>query len=139
MCVHRCVLVKRRIRSTFYTRIGQPSKPSQRPLIFSPLKMMKDALDRLNRLRKQPGVTGVVVATKTGKAIHTSLPPNDTQVLTSATAQCLTQVVAAMEKLDPEDDVTFLRVKTKKKSYMLSREDEYVLLVVTDDQPNPTA
>eukprot|EP01055_Gregarina_sp_Pseudo9_P005049 Gregarina_sp_Pseudo_9__5048@NODE_5302_length_306_cov_6_254682_g4964_i0_p1_GENE_NODE_5302_length_306_cov_6_254682_g4964_i0NODE_5302_length_306_cov_6_254682_g4964_i0_p1_ORF_typecomplete_len100_score14_94Robl_LC7/PF03259_17/2_2e15LAMTOR5/PF16672_5/0_016DUF2118/PF09891_9/0_052MAPKK1_Int/PF08923_10/0_088_NODE_5302_length_306_cov_6_254682_g4964_i06275 len=83
-----------------------------------------------------PGVQGVVVATRSGRTIFTTMQPPETKSAATVVAQCFENVENCFDKLDKEDEVSFVRIKTKKRSYMLSREGEYVLILLAEDQPN---
>eukprot|EP01054_Gregarina_sp_Poly1_P003912 Gregarina_sp_Poly_1__3911@NODE_2170_length_2564_cov_79_219864_g1399_i0_p4_GENE_NODE_2170_length_2564_cov_79_219864_g1399_i0NODE_2170_length_2564_cov_79_219864_g1399_i0_p4_ORF_typecomplete_len104_score18_62Robl_LC7/PF03259_17/1_2e16LAMTOR5/PF16672_5/0_012DUF2023/PF09633_10/0_083_NODE_2170_length_2564_cov_79_219864_g1399_i022042515 len=98
--------------------------------------MFKDSLDRINRLRKLPGVQGVVVATRNGRAIHTTMQATETKTAAAVAAECFQGVEKYVERFDKEDEVKFVRIKTHRKSYMLSKEGDYVLILIAEDQVN---
>eukprot|EP01056_Protomagalhaensia_sp_Gyna25_P002086 Protomagalhaensia_sp_Gyna_25__2085@NODE_2121_length_1278_cov_186_121872_g1754_i0_p4_GENE_NODE_2121_length_1278_cov_186_121872_g1754_i0NODE_2121_length_1278_cov_186_121872_g1754_i0_p4_ORF_typecomplete_len103_score26_51Robl_LC7/PF03259_17/3_2e13MAPKK1_Int/PF08923_10/0_02DUF272/PF03312_15/0_032_NODE_2121_length_1278_cov_186_121872_g1754_i044352 len=96
--------------------------------------MQKETLDRITRLKRQPGVQGVVVATRSGRPIHSTMPPSETKSAAVVAAKCFGEVQESMGKLDGEDRVTLVRVKTQRKSYILSEESDYVLILICEDQ-----
>ncbi|KAM7283554.1 dynein light chain roadblock-type 1 isoform X1 [Ixodes scapularis] len=86
------------------------------------------------KLQCQKGVLGVVVANNEGVPIKTTLDSATTSQYASLITQLCDQARTTLRDLDPGNDLTFLRMRTKKHEIMISPDKNYILIVLH----NPT-
>lgn len=88
----------------------------------------------LSRLALQPGVIGTLVATADGAPIRSTLDPAAAAEHGALFAQLAARARSAVRELDPSDEITFLRVRTRRVEIIVSPSFEqgrqYLLLVV---------
>ncbi|CAO3633246.1 unnamed protein product [Mucor hiemalis] len=96
--------------------------------------MTIDVDEHLKRISNRKGVKAVVILNNEGQAIRSTLDQELTkkygQLISSLVEQTRTTVAA----LDDQNEMTFLRVRTKKHEIMVAPDHDYLLIVVQ----NPT-
>merc|ERR1712070_557408 len=99
--------------------------------------LMSEVEETLKRISSHKGVLGVIIVNSEGIPISTRTTW-DTAV-TVQYAALLTQLTSkarsCIRDLDSQNDLTFLRVRSKKHEIMIAPDKEYVLIVIQ----NPNA
>ncbi|ORY96530.1 hypothetical protein BCR43DRAFT_458226 [Syncephalastrum racemosum] len=100
--------------------------------------------DTLKRLSSRKGVKAVVILNSEGQAIRSTLDPDLTKQYGQLISNLAQQARSAVTTLDEQNDLTFLRVRTKKHEIMVAPDREYLLIVVqnpveTTQQATPQA
>uniref|UniRef100_A0A8C9WF45 Dynein light chain roadblock n=1 Tax=Scleropages formosus TaxID=113540 RepID=A0A8C9WF45_SCLFO len=81
-------------------------------------------------IQTHKGVIGIIVVNAEGIPIRTTLD-NSTTVQYAAQLHHLTMLSrSAVRELDPQNDLTFLRIKSKKHEIMVAPEKDYLLVVI---------
>lgn len=93
---------------------------------------MSDVDETINRLKTHKNVIGVVVVNSEGSTIRTTLDPKQTSQYSTLISQLAVRAQVICRELDPEDECTFIRIRTKKHEIMAAPEKEYILIVLQD-------
>jgi dynein light chain roadblock-type len=74
----------------------------------------------LNRLQGHKGVQGIIITSHEGTVIRSSLDNIQTQQYSTLVTQLAIKGKSVVRDLDPEDDLTFLRIRSKKYEIMIA-------------------
>ncbi|XP_021354178.1 dynein light chain roadblock-type 2-like isoform X2 [Mizuhopecten yessoensis] len=90
--------------------------------------------ETLKRIQAHKGVIGTIVVNSEGIPIRTTLD-NSTTVQYCNSLTLLTQKArGAVRDIDPQNDLTFLRVRSKKNEIMVAPEKEFLLITIQNPQ-----
>jgi len=95
---------------------------------------MSDIEDTIKRIQSHKGVQGLIVLNKDGIAVRTTLDNSTTVQYAGLFYSLSSQARNCVRDLDPQNDLTFLRVRSKKHEIMIAPEKDYTLIVIQ----NPT-
>ncbi|KAI9197415.1 uncharacterized protein BJ171DRAFT_520213 [Polychytrium aggregatum] len=84
----------------------------------------------INRLQAHKGVQGIVIANHEGSVIRSTLDNIQTQQYSTLVTQLASKAKGVVRDLDPEDDLTFLRIRSKKHEIMVAETKSYLLIVI---------
>ncbi|KAI3387444.1 hypothetical protein SNEBB_004350 [Seison nebaliae] len=91
---------------------------------------MSEVEDSLKRISSHRGVIGVVIANSEGVPIRTTLD-NSSAVQHAALLQRLTSKArSAIRELDPQNDLCFIRLRSKKHEIVIAPDKDYMLIVL---------
>eukprot|EP00954_Amorphochlora_amoebiformis_P003039 238673-Amorphochlora_amoeboformis.AAC.1 len=83
----------------------------------------------MRRIIKHVGVQDVIITDKEAKLIYhdskTSMSSQDAQNYASHLAKLTTQARSVVRDLDPQNDLSFLRIRSKKHEIMVAPEPEH--------------
>jgi len=91
---------------------------------------MADTEERMKRIQQSPGVQGIVIINHEGIAIRTTLDNATTVHYANLLGSLTSMARGAVRDLDPMNDLTFLRIRTKKNEIILAPEKDYMLVVI---------
>eukprot|EP00455_Lapot_gusevi_P046765 TRINITY_DN620_c0_g1_i3.p1 TRINITY_DN620_c0_g1~~TRINITY_DN620_c0_g1_i3.p1 ORF type:complete len:102 (+),score=21.55 TRINITY_DN620_c0_g1_i3:52-357(+) len=99
--------------------------------------MASEVNETLDRIKNHKGVMGVIIANADGVPIRPSkgLDEEVTQQYSAQLAQLAAKARSVVRDLDPTNDLTFLRIRSKKHEIMVAPDKDYLLIVVQ----NPNA
>ncbi|KAI8344499.1 hypothetical protein BC941DRAFT_365899 [Chlamydoabsidia padenii] len=86
--------------------------------------------ETIKRISGRKGVKGVLIMNHAGQTIRTSMDPELTKLYAMQYSPLVKQTQATVSTIDEENDLTFLRIRTKKHEVMIAPNEEYVLLVI---------
>lgn len=92
--------------------------------------MTSEIEEIFKKLKDQEGVVGVVVTTAEGAPIKTSFDHVTTLQYSSLVTRLCEQTRSTLRDLEPGNDLTFLRMRTKKHEVMIAPDKNYCLVVV---------
>ena len=110
--------------------------------------MAAEVEETLKRLVGHKGVIGTVVVNKVkrfvfsyflnnyyqeGACIKSTLDPSTTSQYSTILGSLVSQAVVMFKEMDPSNDVTFMRVRTKKCQFMVVPDNEYLFIVVQNN------
>ncbi|KAM3138014.1 hypothetical protein pb186bvf_009909 [Paramecium bursaria] len=102
-------------------------------IIIQILKNMADIEETLNRIQTHSSVQGIVICNNDGQIIRTSYV-GDRQKEGDAIARIIPGLAAkaksTVRDLDQTNELTFLRIKSKKNEIMVAPDKEFLLIVV---------
>ncbi|KAI7872186.1 hypothetical protein BDF14DRAFT_1757707 [Spinellus fusiger] len=92
--------------------------------------MSNEVDDTLKRLSNRKGVKGVVILNGEGQAIRSTLDAELTAQYGRLMSSLVLQTCTTVATLDDQNELTFLRVRTKKHEIMIAPDRDYLLIVV---------
>ncbi len=94
--------------------------------------------DTLNRINTHKGVKGVMIINSKGIAIKSTMNQKDTIEYGSLISQFTTKVHLAVKSLHPEEEVNFIRIRSKQHEIMIAPEKEFSLIVLQNPSNDET-
>mmetsp|Transcript_7840 Transcript_7840/g.18240 ORF Transcript_7840/g.18240 Transcript_7840/m.18240 type:complete len:102 (+) Transcript_7840:33-338(+) len=91
--------------------------------------------ETIKRISSHKGVNGIIVVNNDGIPIRTTLDTIMTVQYAGLITQLCSKARSAVRDLDPGNDLTFLRLRSKKHEIMIAPDKEYMLIVIQ----NPSA
>jgi len=92
--------------------------------------MSAEIEETLKRIQSHKGVVGVIIINAEGVAIKSTLDGPTTVQYTALVAGLADKARGVVRELDPTNDLTFLRLRSKKHEIMVAPDKEYLLIVV---------
>jgi dynein light chain roadblock-type len=93
--------------------------------------MSTDIDDTFERIRKRPNISGIIVVNSDGMPIRSMMQDANVE---AQYAQLITALAAkarhCVRDLDPTNDLTFLRIRSKKTEIMVAPDKDFVLIVI---------
>uniref|UniRef100_A0A673IBA1 Dynein light chain roadblock-type 2 n=1 Tax=Sinocyclocheilus rhinocerous TaxID=307959 RepID=A0A673IBA1_9TELE len=86
--------------------------------------------DTLKRIQGINGVIGTIVVNAEGIPIKTTLDNSTTVQYAGLLHQLTMKARSTVRDIDPQNDLTFLRIRSKKHEIMVSTDKEYLLIVI---------
>jgi dynein light chain roadblock-type len=86
--------------------------------------------ETLKRIQAQKGVTGVIIMDNLGRSIRSTLDDEATTKHTVLLRQLCDKSKSVTKELDSTNDLSFLRLKTKKNEIMVAPDKDYLLAVI---------
>ncbi|XP_067358899.1 dynein light chain roadblock-type 2 [Channa argus] len=91
---------------------------------------MAEVEETLRRIESHKGVIGTIVVNAEGIPIRTTLD-NSTTVQYAGLLRLLTiKAKNTVRDIDPQNDLTFLRIRSKKHEIMVAPENDFLLIVI---------
>jgi len=94
--------------------------------------MATEIEETLTRIANHKGVEGVLVVNSDGIPLRPSKGMDDelTQKYAANMAQLAAKARSAVRDIDPQNDLSFLRIRTKKHEIMVAPDKEFLLIVI---------
>ncbi|KAI8897152.1 hypothetical protein BC833DRAFT_527418, partial [Globomyces pollinis-pini] len=86
--------------------------------------------ETIKRLSSHKGVEGIVIVNMEGIPIRTTLDHEKTIQHSALITQLTAKAKSMIRDLDPQNDLTFLRIRSKKHEIMVAPDKEYILIVL---------
>nr|XP_055197431.1 uncharacterized protein LOC129520444 [Nyctereutes procyonoides] len=90
--------------------------------------------ETLKRLQSQKGVQGIIVVNTEGIPIKSTMDNPTTTQYANLTHNFILKARSTVREIDPQNDLTFLRIRSKKNEIMVAPDKDYFLIVIQ----NPT-
>ncbi|PAV63700.1 hypothetical protein WR25_02244 [Diploscapter pachys] len=90
---------------------------------------MADVEETIKRIQAQKGVVGVIVMDSLGRAIRSTLDEEATNQHSTLLQQLCDKTRGVIRELDASNDLTFVRIRTKKNEIMIVPDRDYLLAV----------
>ncbi|TKR59837.1 hypothetical protein L596_029452 [Steinernema carpocapsae] len=92
--------------------------------------------ETIKRLQAQKDVVGVLIMDSKGRVIRSTLD----EAMTTQTATLMHQLcdksMSVVKEMDPTNDLTFLRLRTKKHEIMVAPDRDFLMAVMTQLNPS---
>ena len=88
--------------------------------------------DTIKRISSHKGVQGILIFNYEGVALKSTMPRELTVKYSGLFVQLIVKARSVVRSIDAENDLLFLRVRTKKHEVLVAPDKDYVLLVVQD-------
>ena len=95
--------------------------------------MMKQATEveeTLKRIQSHRGVTGILIVDLNGVVIKSNMSNDEAKEHAALISQLTSKASSMVRTLDAHNDLTFLRIRTKKYEIMVAPDKEYILIVI---------
>eukprot|EP00064_Thunnus_orientalis_P021084 superscaffoldBa00006186_g21239 len=86
--------------------------------------------ETLKRIQTQKGVQGIIIVNSEGIPIKTTLDNSSTVQYAGLIHQLVMKARSTVRDIDPQNDLTFLRVRSKKNEIMIAPDKDYFLIVI---------
>ncbi|KAE8608321.1 hypothetical protein XENTR_v10011462 [Xenopus tropicalis] len=86
--------------------------------------------ETLKRIQSHKGVIGTIVVNAEGIPIRTTLDNSTTVQYAGLLHQLSMKAKSTVRDIDPQNDLTFLRIRSKKHEIMVAPDKEYLLIVI---------
>ncbi|ORX96249.1 dynein light chain roadblock-type 1, isoform CRA_b, partial [Basidiobolus meristosporus CBS 931.73] len=90
--------------------------------------------EHLKRLASRKGVKGVVIVNKEGLSIRSTLDTALTKQYSTLFTNLVNMAKSTVHEIDPQNEVTFLRVRTKKHEVMIAPNPDYYFITIFNPQ-----
>jgi len=91
---------------------------------------MSEVEETLKRISSHTGVLGTIVITNDGIPIRSTMDSVVTVQYAALITQLASKCQSAVKELDATNDLTFLRIRSKKHEIMVAPDKDYFLIVV---------
>jgi len=96
--------------------------------------MSNEVEETMKRIQSHKGVVGTIVVNSEGIPIKTTLDNTTTVQYAGLISSLSDKARSVVRDLDPSNDLTFLRIRSKKHEIMVAPDKEFILIVIQ----NPT-
>ncbi|KAM6947768.1 dynein light chain roadblock-type 1 [Lycodopsis pacificus] len=91
---------------------------------------MAEVEETLKRIQGQNGVQGIIVVNSEGIPVKTTLDNPSTVQYAGLIHQLVMKARSTIRDIDPQNDLTFLRIRSKKNEIMIAPDKDYFLIVI---------
>uniref|UniRef100_H9GEB0 Roadblock/LAMTOR2 domain-containing protein n=2 Tax=Anolis carolinensis TaxID=28377 RepID=H9GEB0_ANOCA len=91
---------------------------------------MAEVEETLKRIQAHKGVIGTIIVNAEGIPIRTTLDNSTTVQYAGLLHQLTMKAKSTVRDIDPQNDLTFLRIRSKKHEIMVAPDKEYLLIVI---------
>mmetsp|Transcript_106981 Transcript_106981/g.149115 ORF Transcript_106981/g.149115 Transcript_106981/m.149115 type:complete len:97 (+) Transcript_106981:59-349(+) len=95
---------------------------------------MSEVEETLKRIQSHKGVLGVVIFDKNGISIKSTLDQATTVQYCTHLSNLAAQARSSVRDIDPTNDLTFLRIRSKKHEILVAPHAEYLLCVIQNPE-----
>ncbi|XP_043269363.1 dynein light chain roadblock-type 2 [Venturia canescens] len=92
--------------------------------------MAQEVEETMKRIQSHKGVVGTIVVNSEGIPIKSTLDNTTTVQYAGLISQLSDKARSVVRDLDPTNDLTFLRIRSKKHEIMVAPDKEFILIVV---------
>ncbi|CAE8594500.1 unnamed protein product, partial [Polarella glacialis] len=86
--------------------------------------------ETINRIKTHKGVSGIVIVSPEGVPIRSTLDSKQSLQYSALISQLAAKARSVVRDLDPQNDLTFLRIRSKKQEIMVAPDRDYMLIVI---------
>ena len=88
--------------------------------------------ETLNRINTHMGVLGVIITNKKGVAIKTTMKQEETINSGALIHQFMEKATNTIKSLHPEEDITFIKIRSAIYEIMIAPDREFTMIVIQD-------
>lgn len=92
--------------------------------------------ETISRISSHKGVEGVIIMNKQGATIQSTLDDKQTATHAAVLSDLTSKATGIVSMLNHGDELTFLRIRSKKREIMISPDKDFLLVVLQN--PNAT-
>ncbi|CAB4395891.1 roadblock-type dynein light chain [Rhizophagus irregularis] len=93
--------------------------------------------EHFKRLTNNKYVEGVLIVNGDGQTIKSNLDPTLNKKYSDLITKLIEQATFCVKEMDETNDLSFLRVRTKKHEIMIVPDKEYLLIVIQNPEKKP--
>eukprot|EP00563_Minutocellus_polymorphus_P019117 CAMPEP_0197721094 /NCGR_PEP_ID=MMETSP1434-20131217/4259_1 /TAXON_ID=265543 /ORGANISM="Minutocellus polymorphus, Strain CCMP3303" /LENGTH=108 /DNA_ID=CAMNT_0043306051 /DNA_START=38 /DNA_END=364 /DNA_ORIENTATION=- len=86
--------------------------------------------ETLARIRSHNGVEGVIIMNREGATLQTTLSEEQTAEHAAMLSQLTSRASNLVRDLDPTDELSMLRVRSRNREIMIAPDKEFILIVI---------
>ena len=90
--------------------------------------------ETIKRIQSHKGVKGVLIMNSDGIPIRSNLSPEDTEIYAALISQLAIKASSVVRTLEDTDELSFLRIRSKKHEIMVAPDKDYILVVIQNPQ-----
>ncbi|XP_005056996.1 dynein light chain roadblock-type 1 [Oenanthe melanoleuca] len=91
---------------------------------------MAEVEETLKRIQSQKGVQGIIVVNSEGIPIKSTIDNSTTIQYAGLMHSFIMKARSTVRDIDPQNDLTFLRIRSKKNEIMVAPDKDYFLIVI---------
>ncbi|XP_059098933.1 dynein light chain roadblock-type 2-like isoform X1 [Tigriopus californicus] len=91
---------------------------------------VSDLEETIQRIKDHEGVMGMMVINPDGVAVRTTMDSTHTNSYSAILSRLTDQARSAIRDLDPLNEVTFIRLRSRKNEILIAPDKEFNLIVV---------
>lgn len=91
---------------------------------------MTEVEETIKRVQSHKGVLGIIVVNAEGIPIRTTLDNSTTVQYAGLIHQLTMKARSTVRDIDPQNDLSFLRIRSRKHEIMIAPDKEYLLIVI---------
>ena len=95
--------------------------------------MSQKVEETLNRINTHQGVLGVLIVNDKGVAIRTTMNQEETIDTGSLITQFTTKAQAAIRNLHADEEIRFIRIRSREHEIMIAPDKDFTMIVIQDD------
>ncbi|KAL3859925.1 hypothetical protein ACJMK2_010107 [Sinanodonta woodiana] len=95
---------------------------------------MSEVEETLKRIQSHKGVIGIIVVNSEGIPIRTTLDNSTTVQYAGLIHQLAAKARSTVRDIDPQNDLTFVRIRSRKHEIMVAPENDYLLIVIQNPE-----
>lgn len=92
--------------------------------------MSSEVEETLKRIQSHKGVVGTIIVNAEGIPLRTTLDNATTVQYSGLISQLTEKARGAIRDLDPTNELTFLRIRSKKHEIMVAPDNDYIMIVI---------
>ncbi|TRY62778.1 hypothetical protein TCAL_13129 [Tigriopus californicus] len=92
--------------------------------------MASEVEETLKKLIAHKGVIGTIIVNAEGIPIKSTMDPHTTTQYSGLINQLVEQARTMFKEIDSSNDLTFMRMRTKKHELMVAPDGDYLLIVI---------
>ena len=96
--------------------------------------MSQKVEETLNRINTHQGVLGVLIVNDKGIAIRSTMGTDETIDTGSLIMNFQNTAIAAIKKVHPDEEIVFIRIRSKQHEIMIAPDKEYTMIVIQEDE-----
>ena len=101
------------------------------PIFFlTGTKQATEVEETLKRIQSHRGVTGILIVDLNGVVIKSNMSGDEAKEHAALISQLASKASSMVRTLDAQNDLTFLRIRTRKYEIMVAPDKEYILIVI---------
>ena len=100
--------------------------------------MSQKVEETLNRINTHKGVKGIIIVNSRGIAIRSTMSQSETIEYGSLITQFTSKAQEAVKKLHQEEEVQFIRIRSKMHEIMIAPEKDFSLIVLQNPSNDET-
>merc|ERR1712070_1053826 len=93
---------------------------------------MSEIEETWDRIKTHGGVSGIVIVNSEGVPIRSTLDSKYTLQYSALISQLAAKARSVVRDLAPQNDLTFLRIRSRKHEIMVAPDRDYILIVIQD-------
>ncbi|GFH49084.1 hypothetical protein CTEN210_05560 [Chaetoceros tenuissimus] len=92
--------------------------------------VMSEVEETLQRIKSHKGVEGIIIMTQEGSILQSTLTEEQSKQHGALISSLTEKASLMISTLDPDDKLSFLRVRSQKKEIMIAPDNDFLMMVI---------